>query len=938
MASSSRFRAALLAGFVTTGLAGSGLLATAGLAPALAQPLERARQAQAKGDLRAAQIEYRNAVRAEPNSAPARAALAGISLELGDGDTAEKEARAALERGLDPVAGTKLLLRAYLAQNRARDLLRDFPVPDDPAKAALAGQIAAGRTLAQLNQNDRDAARLSAAEAVRLAPDTVETQLAAAAVAFLDGDRKAAEAAVDKALAVDPTAPDALLRKAGLQFERGEATAAAATLATLLERAPGHIPARVLRAEALLRSNEPAKARLEVDTALRIQPNSAPAAYLLGLLLVQAQEWKSADEIFQKLGSVLGNFPDGFLLQAIAKRGINQPAQALDSAQRYTARRPEDPRGAKFLASLELENNRPNEAVAALDRFITRGTPDAETFDLLGRAHAAAGRPREAAVALQRAADLAPQDPGILARLAASRLASGDAAGTTKAAEGLLALVPNQPGAREMLAVVALARGDLVSAEAELNKLDAAARQSEIGGTLSGAIRLGRLDLPGARTAFEGALRARPDSVSARLGLARVAAAQNQPVETDRLLIEVLQRDPGNAEAVTALTNIAIGGGTRGGVARGALEKAQAARPDDARLALAMASIFTAAGDQAKAIALLESEPLRAPGRGVALPLARAQAYAAADRWPEAEAASRAALAEAPDNVFARRQLAALLARKGEASAAEALIREGLRAEPGNQQLQQTLLGLVQQARGLDAALLVADELSRYPNARFLRGDLLMAAQRPADAAKVFAAAYAEAPTAATALRQANALRAANQPAQATAVLNAWLQREPNSVEVLDALSQLDIQAGRFAEAERRLNTLLAAVPNNPVALNNLAWLLGERGGAETTRARELAERAYFLMPNVESADTLGWILARNGEPKLAVPLLRAAAAPRGGQPGNPSMTFRLAFALNAAGDREEAGRVLDSLLAAGTGFPERGQAEKLRTELRAGR
>ncbi|MCS6855809.1 MAG: hypothetical protein NZ523_13800, partial [Elioraea sp.] len=69
---------------------GTALLA----APASANP-ERARAAEARGDLRAAQIEWRNAVRANPNDPQLRAALARISLALGDGDTAEKEARAA---------------------------------------------------------------------------------------------------------------------------------------------------------------------------------------------------------------------------------------------------------------------------------------------------------------------------------------------------------------------------------------------------------------------------------------------------------------------------------------------------------------------------------------------------------------------------------------------------------------------------------------------------------------------------------------------------------------------------------------------------------------------------------------------------------------------------------------------------------------------------
>ena len=70
-------------------LALTAALAAAGLATApavMAGPLERAQEAQARGDLRAAQIELRNAVRAEPNSGAARAALAAAAFRGGFGE------------------------------------------------------------------------------------------------------------------------------------------------------------------------------------------------------------------------------------------------------------------------------------------------------------------------------------------------------------------------------------------------------------------------------------------------------------------------------------------------------------------------------------------------------------------------------------------------------------------------------------------------------------------------------------------------------------------------------------------------------------------------------------------------------------------------------------------------------------------------------------
>ena len=66
-----------------------------GLMPSIAHAddLADARKAIQKGDLRAAQINLRNAVRADPQNAEAHYWLARVSLDLGDAVAAEREAR-----------------------------------------------------------------------------------------------------------------------------------------------------------------------------------------------------------------------------------------------------------------------------------------------------------------------------------------------------------------------------------------------------------------------------------------------------------------------------------------------------------------------------------------------------------------------------------------------------------------------------------------------------------------------------------------------------------------------------------------------------------------------------------------------------------------------------------------------------------------------------
>jgi putative PEP-CTERM system TPR-repeat lipoprotein len=923
----------LMAAAMVIGL-GSGELA--------AQPLQRAEAAQARGDLRAAQIEYRNAVRAQPDNAAVRMGLARVSMDLGDPDTAEREARAALERGFDPAEATAVLMRSYVMRGRFRELLRDFPQPTQPP--ALAGQVAAARAQAELGLNQRDAARAAAEAAIGFAPDAPEPHLAMASVELAAGNRAAAQAAVERALQADPQSAEALVRKASFQAEGGQPAAAIATLDGLIARAPGNVPARVLRAELLIRTGQEARARPDIDAAIRIFPTHPAATYLTALMQVRMQDWRAADETLARMGAALPNLGDGLLLLATVKRALNEPGQAEDAAQRYVARRPEDPRGAKLLATLQMEGNRPDAAAATLTRLAQRNLADAEAMDMLGRAHVAAGRPREAVTAFARAAELAPDDAGIRARLGAARLATGDSRGTSSAAQESLRLSPDQTGARELLAIAALARGDITTAQAEYDRLTPEQRRGEAAGTLEGLLLMARFDVAGARRAFEQVLRNHPESVGARLGLARVATAQGNPEEAERLLGEVLRRAPNHPEAMGRLLATVMAGPPRAEAALIVLQGAQAAAPNEPQLAITLAAALGALGQPERALAVVDTPALRRAGQGPQLPLTRSQAYAALGRWQESEQSARAALAEDPAFMPARRQLLSLLLRNGDQRGAETMLQEALRTQPANAALQQMLVTLVRENRGLDAALEVADRMAgtvaMHPASLTLRGDLLLAAQRPAEAGAAHSAATQHGPSSALTLRQAIALRAAGQADAALAVLDTWLGREPDDVEALNLAAQLDIAAGRNDAAERRLTRLVERAPDNAVALNNLAWMLQERGRPEDlARARSMSERAYFLMPGPETADTFGWILARTGDLDRALVLLRqSASAPRArGQGPDPAKVYRFAHALNAAGRRQDAIDVLAPALAGDAAFPERAAAERLLAEMRRG-
>src|SRR5438132_8410841 len=137
--------------------------------------LKNAERYLAKGDLKAAEIELRSAVRDAPQDPVLRARLAEVYLQLGDPVAAEREARAARERNADEAAYLPVFAAALLAQEKFADLRASvrpsdrIPVLESKVRAAL-GAAAAGA-------GDNDTATTLLHDAVRLDPSAAEPKV-----------------------------------------------------------------------------------------------------------------------------------------------------------------------------------------------------------------------------------------------------------------------------------------------------------------------------------------------------------------------------------------------------------------------------------------------------------------------------------------------------------------------------------------------------------------------------------------------------------------------------------------------------------------------------------------------------------------------------------------------------------------------------------------
>src|SRR5437667_1738351 len=139
------------------------------------ESVKEAEQYVAKGDLKAAEIELKNAVRQSPQDPILRARLAQVYLRLGDAAMAEREARAARERNGEEADYLPVLAEALLQQEKFADLA-DQIKPGDRVPA-LESKVRTALGTAAVGLGDRERAEAMWRDAIQLDPSAAKPKV-----------------------------------------------------------------------------------------------------------------------------------------------------------------------------------------------------------------------------------------------------------------------------------------------------------------------------------------------------------------------------------------------------------------------------------------------------------------------------------------------------------------------------------------------------------------------------------------------------------------------------------------------------------------------------------------------------------------------------------------------------------------------------------------
>ena len=802
----------------------------------------------AQGDLKAAEITLRNAVRGAPQDPVLRARLAEVYLQEGDAFSAEREARAARERNGKEVDYLPVLADALLRQGKFANLI-DLVQPGnrDPI---LESKVRTALGAAAVGLRDQAKAETLLSEAIKLDPGAARPKIQLARL--LTGTKPAeADKLIDEAIAANPRSAEALQVKGEMFSSRGDQEGALRLLDEALKINPKNISAHLDRADVNIALGKYKAADEDIDPILKASPDQFEANYLRGFSLAKQQKYADADRIFDRISPGFDKLWAGYYLQGATKLMLGQYAQAETNLSKYLAHAPDNMIAARLIATAALQQQAPSRAIEYLKPLVDKTTADAATLAVLGSAYMADGKPDLALQQFEKAAALDPDNPAIKTRIGVSEINTGQSEQGLATLEQVFGTEAGAPIAGPALVITEFRARRFDKAAEVASSLIQRDPKNPIYHTLLGEVRAAQQDYSGAESAFRAARAINPNLSAATRDLARVYAATGRTDQARTLYNDLLAKNPNEVAALLGLadTYIAQQEWTE---AIDALNRGRTAARNDPTPGLKLVGIYEMRGDWTNAKTLAAELAVQFTGNANILDT-QGQAQLAAGDTDGAISSFKRAYALAPTSAsISSKYLGALYGAKYFAEA-HGVLEEAVARDPQNSSLKADLIRVEREINGLDSAVAKAHASAvSDPNNDIY--DLVSAelyekaGRRPDAIALLEKAAVARRSDENLSIALARLYYRSGDFPKAEGVLARRLQADPNSIAVGTAMAQQNLAAGRLQDAKKLFADLLARQPNDVGVLLSLAEIATtERNWPEAT---DYTNRARAAKPS----------------------------------------------------------------------------------------
>lgn len=890
-----------------------------------AESMARAELALERGEYGAAVIDLKNVVSADPQDSRARYLLGRAYLESGNPLGAMKELNRARELGEATPELNHDLTRAMLLSGKFDEAATEIALHGDTDKVEW--QVLRG--MLDMAQQRIEDARSTFKAVLETDPENMEARRGLLQVELASGQTERAREEIEELLSSGEPDAELLLIKGELDLQDGKLDAAIESFQAALALAPDNPLINMAMARALLNAEKPEEASAQLD---RLGPAAAedPRVSFIRARIAEARgDPNSALRMLSKVLQVAPMHRESLVMAARLHFGMGEFTRAQDFVSRVVAIEPQNAAARRMLSAIQLAAGR----LDGLDVMNNALVEDSDVKDpgmlaLLGTNYLRYGRFGESAASLERAAELAPDSLPIRTQLALSRLSGGDAEQAIAELEGIRAEDPSYAQADVMLVLAYLAQGKQDEALATAEEMVGKHPESALAHNVQGYVHETRGDLDEAVTAYENGVEQDADFHPARINLARIAIRAGDLAGGRQHFENVLEREPFHTFALLGMAALALQDDDIDEAERLWL-LAREHNPDAVAPRLLLAKHYRNKRNQAMAETVIKEAYQLAP-YAVQVQAEYAEIMLQGQHYDEALGAAQMLRERVPDSLPALELLARIHNQRGDEEGLTNTLERVAELAPEAVGAQVLLGRLAIRRQDFEESkriveILLADEDSQAAGYE-LRGDELLAREQFKAAREAYAEAFETAPDSGRLLKLDSVERKLGQAGDR---LERWLDEHPDDLQVRFARASYLQGDGAGQEAIPEYQQMLERDADNPVLLNNLAWLYFEAGDG---RALETAESAYRLAPTQpEIVDTYGWILVAEGKFEQGLSLLQKAA---GAAPNNPDIAYHVAAALHATGAVGDARQKLASLLDEHAEFAFREEAEALQAKM----
>lgn len=879
-----------------------------------------------EGKQSAAVIELKNALQQDANHQEARWLLGEAYFNDGQYANANKELTRARELGRSDDDVLPLLAQVLLVMGDTKRLQQfDATGLSDTARSfVLASQ---GIGLLRSGAGPEEAEKLID-QAIAASNTAYALEIKARLIGFsARGDWLPVRQQLNKVFDVDPNyAPawsllgDIEIRSLNIQLAEEAYTKAINSSDTRLED-------YYKRALVRLQMENLDGAKEDIGVLAKRSPKSLSTQYLQGIIFFRDGNIKEAITAFDMSKNDENRYPMSLFYLAMANNMEGNTSQAEDYAYRFLSIAPDNEAGRKLLAAMKLKQGDAKEAESLVRPVVEKNQDDISALNMLASALLKQGKTEEGIGLLTKVTELQPESPEAKAKLGAGLLASGDVNRGLEYLESALKLDPSYEGADLLLMSALLKKGDIDGALAVVDRFEEKSSNKAIAHGWRGQIYLAANRIDDAKASFNKALELSPGDPAASGSLAFLAIKEQNFDVAKKYYKTVLEHNPNHLSTLVKLAALAEVEKNRDEMLKW-LTQAVETHPKDIQPRVLLSRFYLTEGRPEQVpvlVTALEPSLQETPDVLNVMGLS----YLQRGEFADAKLVFQKLTLSRPDAPQPFYHLGVSTMALGERDNAQKAFISALDIAPSyiEPRIEVTRFLLSQKDRDAAVKHLAILKKLAPENADVLQLDAVRARLDgdQNEALALSAKAFENAPTSQNMLVLAQQNWAMGHKQASQKILETWVAKHPGDVSANLELADLHLAEGEEKKAGERYKEVLAVQENNPLALNNLAWLLRD---SDPKMALVYAEKAVELSANSAAAlDTLAVVLLNNNQKERAQRTIERALDKND---TNASIKYHSAMINVAIGDKQKAKGVLESILTGDAVFPERKEAEAL--------